>query len=849
MAGQQSRRALAILCAVLMTVLAGAALTGDSSEAESGTVYREGSVNVTAESCHDDLFLLAGTGTAVTVPADVVFTGTVAFGYAAGSGAAAFVILSFAAGASGFSVAYADGAAVLSGSGTVAVALAQGTLVVGTAAVGTSAAIDTAAAQLTVTEAHGLAVTVRDGTVYLAGGTAAGSVAVTGTAYDAGLTATATTGAGGALPIRALAAGSSSFAVAYAGTDALAGAAYTDAGATVDTGTAGQVKISGASDGGYTLTLNFAPLTADGPAATLVLDVAVADGQYWAVPRVSETATTTVAAKLIKDPGYEAYPVTLTFDRTDLSGFALYTGTGLAVAAADYTVSAAAGTVTVCVRAATAVQYGGEFCLAAAAEGTTFLATLKINTSSSVVSGQTYYSDGTASSAARDSVSAVAGGATEGGVHRCGDDLTWSYDLPSGTLSFAGSGRMTDYAADRPAPWAGLAVLNPTVSLPTGLTSLGSYAFAGFRFTELPAIPASVTAVGDWCFADCASLRTAALPEGVAHLGASAFRQCTALTDLTLPASVTAVGESAFRGCRALTALELDSPTAPYLGHDCLNLADGSGTAACTVYSQLGQDFLPASAGTTAVYAGLYEITAAVTPADSATVDGAGLYRDGAKATLTVHPASGYRFVKWNDGNSAAVRTVTVSAAAAYTAICQSSLFSTVSFALGMETEEAPPSMQIVHEGTAFALPDCSTVRTGYAFGGWSDGRQTYAAGAEYTVPAGDTTLTAVWIPRVYTLTVTAGIGGVATGAGSYDYGTTATLTAAPQPGFVFVQWSDGCRDAVRTVTVGGDTEYHAEFAQNYVLLTFFVLIVSTIAAIGVTVHQHRKKKRQAKRR
>lgn len=66
-----------------------------------------------------------------------------------------------------------------------------------------------------------------------------------------------------------------------------------------------------------------------------------------------------------------------------------------------------------------------------------------------------------------------------------------------------------------------------------------------------------------------------------------------------------------------------------------------------------------------------------------------------------------------------------------------------------------------------------------------------------------------------YTLTVTAGTGGTVTGGGTYESGTTATLTATPSDGYKFVQWSDGDTNATRTVTVTADKTYTAEFAKT----------------------------------
>ena len=50
------------------------------------------------------------------------------------------------------------------------------------------------------------------------------------------------------------------------------------------------------------------------------------------------------------------------------------------------------------------------------------------------------------------------------------------------------------------------------------------------------------------------------------------------------------------------------------------------------------------------------------------TVSGGGTYNEGSTITLTATPASGYRFVTWNDGNTQNPRTVTVTGNATYIA-------------------------------------------------------------------------------------------------------------------------------------------------------------------------------------
>ena len=64
-----------------------------------------------------------------------------------------------------------------------------------------------------------------------------------------------------------------------------------------------------------------------------------------------------------------------------------------------------------------------------------------------------------------------------------------------------------------------------------------------------------------------------------------------------------------------------------------------------------------------------YTITVKANNDAYGTVTGGGDYEENATATLTATPNAGYSFVKWDDGVTANPRTVTVTAAATYTAI------------------------------------------------------------------------------------------------------------------------------------------------------------------------------------
>ncbi len=123
----------------------------------------------------------------------------------------------------------------------------------------------------------------------------------------------------------------------------------------------------------------------------------------------------------------------------------------------------------------------------------------------------------------------------------------------------------------------------------------------------------------------------------------------------------------------------------------------------------------------------------------------------------------------------------------------------TITYAAG---DGATGSYQAVtcEAGATVTLPDGTALaKDGHTFDGWTDGTTSYAAGATFTMPESNVTLTAAWkanAPATYTLTYAAGEG--ATGsytAGTYAAGATVTLpdgTALTKDGHTFDGWTDG---------------------------------------------------------
>ncbi len=126
----------------------------------------------------------------------------------------------------------------------------------------------------------------------------------------------------------------------------------------------------------------------------------------------------------------------------------------------------------------------------------------------------------------------------------CGDGLTWSLSGTDLTISKTGSGTgaMTDYGySSNQAPWK-----------TSGITSV--------------TIGSGVTSIGDNAFVECATLQNANIPNGVTSIGTQAFTSCTGLTSISIPNSVGSIGQGAFGGCNGLSTITISGNGSTTIG-------------------------------------------------------------------------------------------------------------------------------------------------------------------------------------------------------------------------------------------------------------------------------------------
>jgi len=171
----------------------------------------------------------------------------------------------------------------------------------------------------------------------------------------------------------------------------------------------------------------------------------------------------------------------------------------------------------------------------------------------------------------------------------------------------------------------------------------------------------------------------------------------------------------------------------------------------------------------------------------------------GTVVTLAAAPTrTGYTFAGWLDNLPTPVLRA---AGSSFTVIQDSNLQArwtpvayTVTYALASGTS-ALPTQANVNISNTFTIADAPT-RSGYRFTGWSDGTNTYGAGASYVVGSSSITLTAQWSVISYSVTYDLGGGsGTLPTKANVNIGDTFTVSTETSPtklAHTFVGWGDG---------------------------------------------------------
>ena len=216
-----------------------------------------------------------------------------------------------------------------------------------------------------------------------------------------------------------------------------------------------------------------------------------------------------------------------------------------------------------------------------------------------------------------------------------------------------------------------------------------------------------------------------------------------------------------------------------------------------------------------------YDITVGGVPAAGGTAAGAGTFNKGTSVTVTATPNAGYGFVSWSEAGAS------VSSTPSYTFTASASRNLAANFALlrVITTASAPTYGGTTVGGGTFndgtSVTVTATPSVNYAFDAWTEAGKSVSTTASYTfVASKNRTLSAKFV-RTYVVTTRSlpSTGGKTSGGGTFKVGTNATVTATPNAGYKFVNWTVGGVEASTLATysfaVTGTKKLTANFIKK----------------------------------
>lgn len=224
----------------------------------------------------------------------------------------------------------------------------------------------------------------------------------------------------------------------------------------------------------------------------------------------------------------------------------------------------------------------------------------------------------------------------------------------------------------------------------------------------------------------------------------------------------------------------------------------------------------------------VYAISASSENTTMGSVSGGGNYTYNMQISLTANANFGYHFSQWSDGNTQNPRNVVVTKDSVFTA-----QFAANTYTLSVSSDD--PDMGSAYGAGTFTYNSQTSISAaanyGYHFTQWSDGN---TENPRIVTINGNREYIAMFAINFYTITVNSSNPalGSASGGGTYNYNSNISISATPNYGYHFTQWSDGNTQNPRNITVMQNATYTAQFAVN----TYSVTVNSNNASMGTVL-------------
>ena len=413
-----------------------------------------------------------------------------------------------------------------------------------------------------------------------------------------------------------------------------------------------------------------------------------------------------------------------------------------------------------------------------------------------------------------------------------------------------------------------------SITIPNSVTSIGNYAFCNCTSLTSVTIPNSVTSIGHGAFGACSSLTSITIPNSVTSIGNNAFSSCSQVsmqgtTPPSISASTFSDNATIFVPCSAMDNY-LSAPIWQFMdlkGYNYkVNLTSTYGGSAKIVDSNCSNntvtieaypaapenensafEFKQWSDGNTEnprtltltkdlALEAQFEYISYIPREYTVTLTGTELsgrydtqwgsewFGYTSHITFTVPEGSSVQLAEnsycgewlgWSDGSYDRERTIVVTSDTTI-----SSRFDVATYSVNITAGEGGylENGDIVREYNDCnreRIYTCAYAYDGYYFAGWSDGITNQCIDI---YPYEDIKLVAQFAPKTQ-VTVLVGVDnaskdmGSVSGSGIYYSGDYVTISATPNTGYHFVEWSDGNGNATRELYLQSDTTLFATFA------------------------------------
>ena len=366
-----------------------------------------------------------------------------------------------------------------------------------------------------------------------------------------------------------------------------------------------------------------------------------------------------------------------------------------------------------------------------------------------------------------------------------------------------------------------------SITIPNSITSIGENAFRDCSGLTSVTIPNSVINIGRGAFYGCLNLpvidniryadtyliqvvdktlSSYTIREGTKWMCFNAFKECTNLTSIILPNSIVSIEDRVFSNCSRLLDITIKTEIPPILMDEnafesCpANIYVPCGTKNAYCFATNWQTY-----NSRIKYAPiLYTIT--IDPSDFGMVYTPLTICD---SLLTAVANYGYHFVQWSDGLTDNPRTIVLTQDTSFSAEFARNTYL-------VQTESSNLEWGITYGDTSALYMEqveisASVLQYGYHFVSWEDG---VIDNPRIVTITGDKTYKAIFAKNVYNITKQYdNTRGQVNGPSQAEYLDIISLSAHPNFGYQFTQWSDGVIDNPRSFVITQDTTFTAEFA------------------------------------